>query len=151
MISRAIRSVVAARRMVAPSVLVLSLGIGLLTAHLAVLDATSWNALPFQNAAQLVEVRGVSYELLNELPRGEIFEAVSTSFSTKLAARVADGQMRRLNVAAVSPSYFTVFATSPIAGRLFSPEDATAKDFGGISLLVTQRPSVVPCSLTGSR
>ena len=127
MISRAIRSVVAARRMVAPSVLVLSLGIGLLTAHLAVLDATSWNALPFQNAAQLVEVRGVSYELLNELPRGEIFEAVSTSFSTKLAARVADGQMRRLNVAAVSPSYFTVFATSPIAGRLFSPEDATAK------------------------
>ena len=134
--SEPVRSILRTWTSAVPTVAVLALGIGMITAQLAVLDATVWNALPFQHAERLVEVRGLSYDLLTQIRPGEVFEAAATSFSTRLAARMNDGQTRRLAVAAVSPAYFRVFGVTPVVGRLFSDSDATAQ--AGSDLLLSE-------------
>lgn len=115
-------------------VLTLTLGIGANSAIFSVIDAVLLKPLPYpgserlmalyeENARQKVDrglVAPVRVEEWNRLSRS--FNGVAGAY-TESIAETSGSLPERLVVARVSPRFFSVLGTLPLAGRGFSPEE----------------------------
>jgi len=115
------------------AVLTLALGIGVNIAMFSVMDATLFQALPFNEANTLVVLRNSSGTFIQDRSRRrspdlldweqtQVFEGVTTY--TRGAANLAGlAGPERVTVTLATPSFFAVLRASPQLGRLFLPEE----------------------------
>ena len=120
-------------------ILTLALGIGATTAMFSVVDAVLINPLPFPNAGRVLEIwtyfergaarsPGASSTVVRTIREADdLFESVSAyQFGAGTLTGAGDPEM--VSLAGLSPSIFSIFPAAPIAGRLFTPDDATSSD-----------------------
>lgn len=115
------------------AVLTLALGIGAGTAIFSVVNGVLLRSLPFPEPDALVRVwnvgpeggRGgtISYPNVQDLSeRNRTLSGLAVYFPAELSAWI-DGELERIDVAAVSESFFDVLGVRPVLGRLPSPEE----------------------------
>ena len=120
-------------------VLTLALGIGATTAMFSVVDAVLINPLPFPNADRVLEIwtyfeagaarsPGATSAVVSTVRQeGGLFESVSGyQFGSGTLTGTGDPEM--LAFAGLSPSIFSIFPAAPLAGRLFTLQDAASSD-----------------------
>lgn len=122
-------------------VLTLALGIGATTAMFSVVDAVLINPLPFANADRLSEIWTVSgssrrpggstavIQALRQEPA--IFSAVE-AYQFGAANVTGDGEPEIVGAPQLSPGLLSMLGPTPLLGRLFTQDDATA---GGVVIL----------------
>ena len=120
-------------------VLTLALGIGATTAMFSVVDAVVIAPIPFPHADRMSEIwlnyeegasrapaaTGAIVKTLRE--QAELFDAVA-GYQFGAGTLTGDGDPEMLSVPVLSPSIFSVFPTAPMAGRLFTPDDAASAE-----------------------
>ncbi len=119
----------------AVAVLTLALGIGASTAMFTILDGVLLKPLRYPDAARIVALNTHWKDSGKESPRTtggdlmdlrqeiESFEAFSYYHGGELGVQLP-GSAEFTGVYEVDPEFFHVFRISPLAGRLFNPEDA---------------------------
>lgn len=122
-------------------VLTLALGIGATTAMFSVVDAVLFNPLPFANADRLSEIWTVSggtprpggstavIQALRQEPA--VFSAVE-AYQMGAANVTGDGEPEIVGAPQLSPGLLSILGPTPVLGRLFTQDDATA---GGVVIL----------------
>jgi putative ABC transport system permease protein len=125
-------------------------------ALLSLLGALEWKSLPFPDSGRIVHVQA-GIDLVPTLAASGRFRAVSSYDSGRVVAEGPRGEVTA-GAAAVDDSFFRVFGTRAVAGRLFSgPSDAggavlserlSRRLFGGVpppgaSLRAAGRPLTV--------
>ncbi len=118
----------------AVAVLTLALGVGANTAIFSVVDAVLLKPLPYAHSEALVNVfqererdasvkTGWSYANFAELrEQNHLFSEVAGAQHHQLTL-TGRGEPAVVGTSAVTPELFTVFGTSPLAGRVFRPAD----------------------------
>ena len=118
-------------------VLTLALGIGGATAMFAVVDAVLLNPLPYANGDRLVELYVVesppNYNIGPDAAQDAAIRQQTGTFASIEAYRLAaetltDGDPELVAVPAISPGLLHVLGAVPIAGRLFTAEEAERED-----------------------
>ena len=111
----------------ASAVLSLALGIGANTAIFSVLDAVLLRSLPVKDADQLLVVGtggDYSYPVFQRFrEENHVFQDLFATAEARMADVDLGNGPERTNVALVSGSYFGVLGLSPVAGRIFTPDD----------------------------
>jgi predicted permease len=120
-------------------VLTLALGIGATTAMFSVVDAVLITPIRFPNADRIIEV-GIRYEegasrapapagvIITALrEQSELFDAVA-AYQFGSGTLTGEGDPEMLSVPVLSTNIFSVFPVAPLAGRLFTPADASAAE-----------------------
>ena len=120
-------------------VLTLALGIGATTAMFSVVDAVLINPLPFPNADRVLEIwtyfergaarsPGAASTVARTIrEQDDLFESVS-AYQFGAGTLTGAGDPEIVSFAGLSPTIFSIFPAAPIAGRLFSPADASSSD-----------------------
>lgn len=137
MVTAAIRDLCRAPAFTALVVSTLALGIGATTAMFSVVDAVLINPIPFPNADRISEIWPRYEEGASRAPAasGALIKTLSdeTALFDVVAAYqfgsgtlTGDGDPEVLSVPVLSPNIFSVFPVAPLAGRLFTPADASA-------------------------
>lgn len=120
-------------------VLTLALGIGTTTAMFSVVDAVLITPIPFPNADRITEVWTQFEEGASRVPattgtvvqalreQSELFDAVA-AYQFGSGTLTGDGDPEMLSVPVLSTNIFSVFPVAPLAGRLFTPADASATE-----------------------
>lgn len=118
------------------AVVTLALGIGANTAVFSVVNAVLLRRLPFPDAGSLVKISfnnpglnlqeiGFTVPELEDLKdRSGVFEDVSVIWGSSVNMAGTE-HPERLELLAVSPSYFSLLRVTPQKGRLFGPQDVT--------------------------
>jgi predicted permease len=135
----AVRNLRRAPAFTALVVLTLALGIGATTAMFSVVDAVLITPIPFPHADRMSEV-WLNYEegasrapaAMGSIVRSlreqtGLFDAVA-GYQFGSGTLTGDGDPEMLSVPILSPSIFSVFPVAPLAGRLFTPDDATSSE-----------------------
>lgn len=130
----AIRTLLKSRGLTIVALLTLALGIGANTAIFSIVSAVLLRPLPFRDPGQLVQIRaeergsgsqnvGFSPLELDDLrDRAGVFESVSVVW--QVPANLTGGERpERIDILAVSPSYFAMLGARPEIGRLFDSRD----------------------------
>jgi len=124
------------RGFTAVAVVTLALGIGVNTAVFSVVNAVLLRTLPFPDAGSLVKISfnnpgfnlqdiGFTVPELEDLKyRSGIFEDVSVVWDSSVNMAGAE-HPERLELLAVSPTYFSLLRVVPQKGRLFGAQDFT--------------------------
>lgn len=109
-------------------------------ALLSLLGMLEWKALPFPNSDRIVKVNA-GMDLVPTLAMSGRFRAVASYDSGRVVAKGPRDAVTA-GAAAVDPSFFQVFGTRPVAGRIFSgtsdaggavlTEGLSRRLFGGI-------------------
>jgi len=135
----AIRNLRRAPAFIGLVVLTLALGIGATTAMFSVVDAVLINPLPFPNADRVLEIwtyfeagaarspGAISTIARTIREQDDLFEAVS-AYQFGAGTLTGSGDPEMVSFAGLSPSMFSIFPAAPIAGRLFTPGDATSSE-----------------------
>src|SRR5262245_32713895 len=118
------------------AVVTLALGIGANTALYSVVNAVLLRPLPYAEAERLVvpisfkvergvDNGSVTYADYLDWKNERVFQHVAVIDNTADHVDLSggDGDPERVSMAIVSEDYFTVLRTSPVRGRLFTPED----------------------------
>ena len=133
----AFRSLVRRPGYAATAVLMLTLGIGASTGMFSVVDTILWKPLPYPAADRLVTVLEASPAKdkresliaparLEDWSRlSQAFEAIAGSYSENLT-ETSGSEPERLEGRRVSPRYFEVYGTKPLAGRTFNANEEVA-------------------------
>jgi putative ABC transport system permease protein len=125
---------VRARRLSAPAIITLALGIGLNTAVFSVVDGVLLRPLPYPQPDRLVwmaetgEVtnRFVSYANFKDWrASNQSFAAIST-IRTWPVTQTDAGEPQGLTAQMVAADFFTVLGARPVTGRVFTAEDESA-------------------------
>jgi len=131
------RSLARRKGFVAAVVTILGLGIGANTAVFSVVDAVLLKPLPFPDSDRLVTVLEASPSKnepesliapvrLEEWNRmNHTFDGIAASYAENVTD-TSGAEPERLAGRRVSPGYFRVFRTKPLAGRTFTTEEDTA-------------------------
>lgn len=117
--------------------LVLALGIAVLTASFAIVDAFMWRPLPFGNPEALVHVWSTDRatresSVRSTLPAFEVWSAARSiesiaAFNYTGAELAGEGEAaERIDVALVSANAFDVLDVAPVMGRAFMPGEDRA-------------------------
>jgi len=135
----AIRNLRRAPAFIGLVVLTLALGIGATTAMFSVVDAVLINPLPFPNADRVLEIwtyfeagaarspGAISTIARTIREQDDLFEAVS-AYQFGAGTLTGSGDPEMVSFAGLSLSMFSIFPAAPIAGRLFTPGDATSSE-----------------------
>jgi len=130
----------------AVAVIALALGIGANTAIFSVVNAVLLRPLPFPESDRLMVIyetrldRGgsrasVSYPNFSDWrDQNTVFESMSTYRTTDLVL-TGVGDPARLQAGVVNADLFSLLRATPIAGRLFRPEEDKQGDSGRVILL----------------
>ena len=127
------RSLAKSRGFATIALLTLSLGIGMATALLSVVDAVLLARLPFTDPDRLVRLTadfgrrgiedvGLSVPELEELRAAGVFQDVSGIYPININLTEVD-EPERIEAQLVSANYFTMLGARPQIGRLFTPAD----------------------------
>lgn len=113
--------------------LTLALGIGASTAIFSVVDGVLLRPLPYPNAEQIVQLRGVSPRggrlafaepnFLDVRARSHAFESIA-QYSGSLTTVTGAMEPVRVPAFAVSSDFFNVLGVKPVVGRTFAPEES---------------------------
>ena len=105
----------------------------------SVVDAVLINPLPFPNADRVLEIWTFFEEGAARSPGAtsavvrtireekDLFESVS-AYQFGAGTLTGAGDPEVVSFAGLSPSIFSIFPAAPMAGRLFTPDDATSSD-----------------------
>ena len=136
---QALRSVSAAPGILGIATVTLAIGTATIMLAFAVVDATLLKDLPYPNGARLVEVWTAHEKTGLESPRldtrligalgraPEVFRAVG-AYEFEGVTVTAPGPAQMAAAARVSPSLLVTLGAVPIAGRVFTAEDAASPD-----------------------
>ncbi|HKY06420.1 MAG TPA: ABC transporter permease, partial [Blastocatellia bacterium] len=130
----AIRTLGKSRGFTAVAVISLALGIGANSSIFSVINATLWSELPYREPERLVMVERASpdpkfpislwsypkYEMLRD--QNQVFESVA-AFSNQDFPITGSDNPERVEVEAVSASYFPLLGVAASQGRVFTPEE----------------------------
>ena len=114
------------------SVLSLALAIGANTAIFSLLDALLLRDLPVHHPERLVELSVVrrgdkimfSYPMFREIESGQKVFSGLIGWSSGAETNVEfHGELFRANVRSVTGNYYSVLGTTPLLGRLLTPDD----------------------------
>jgi predicted permease len=115
------------------AILSLALGIGANTAIFTLINALLLRDLPVQHPEQLVRLSPIrqgdkitfSYPMFGEIERGQRVFSALTAWSTNALTNVeVAGVLAQHRVLAVSGNAYSVLGTTPLLGRLLTPDDA---------------------------
>src|SRR5215475_2973360 len=130
----------------AVAIIALALGIGANTAIFSVVNSVLLRPLPFPEPDRLMVIyetrldRGgsrasVSYPNFSDWrDQNTVFESMSTYRTTDMVL-TGEGDPARLQAGVVNADLFSLLRATPIAGRLFSPEEDKPGDSGRVILL----------------
>lgn len=115
------------------AVLTLAIAVGGATAIFSVLNAVALRPLPYGDPGGLVIIRDAAPPRFPEFSvspgrfvewqkRTRVFEGIAASQNTSVNL-TGQGYSERLRAAIVSPTFFSVMRITPIAGRVFSPDE----------------------------
>jgi putative ABC transport system permease protein len=134
----AVRSLVRLRGLALIAIGTLALGIGATTTMFSVVYAALMRPLPFVQSDRLViifntrltardglqQLRWSRRHIITLQRDATSFEAIASSSSTSIAIS-EHGDPEQIDGEVVSPAYFATLRVSPIAGRVFRPEEDT--------------------------
>lgn len=120
----------------AVSLLLLTLGFGVLSAALILAKAVFWDELPFKDASRLVMLKGIRTEkgevqdwaisgidFVDWRQRNQVFEQMAV-FSPEMPFNfIAGREAERLSGEIASHDYFSLLGVEPAVGRFFTPEE----------------------------
>jgi predicted permease len=130
------------------SVLSLALAIGANTAIFSLLDVLLLRDLPVQHPERLVELSIVrrgdkimfSYPMFREIESGQKVFSGLIGWSSGAETNVEfHGELFRANVRSVTGNYYSVLGTTPLLGRLLTPDDKYTSAVAVISYEFWQR------------
>ena len=138
-VGAALRNLSRARAFTTLVVLTLALGIGTTTTMFSVVDAVLITPIPFPNAERMTEIWVRFEEGASRTPastgaivgalreQSALFDVVAAyQFGSGTLTGAGDPEM--LSVPVLSTNIFSVFPVAPLAGRLFTPADASAAE-----------------------
>jgi len=130
------------------AILIIAIGIATTTTIFAVVDAVVLRPLPYPDADRLVSIREMRRRefagrtspgrLEDWRQRTRTLEAVAGLYIDNFSAEIA-GAPARLSGAVVSPGFFQVIGSAPVAGRTFLPQEERAD--GPRAALISDRLS----------
>lgn len=127
------------------AVLSLALGIGANTAIFTLINALLLRDLPVQHPEQLVRLSAVrkgdkipfSYPMFREVERGQhVFSSLMAWSTNRLSNVEINGILAPHRVLAVSGNAYTELETTPLLGRLLTPEDENLTHGANIEVAV---------------
>jgi putative ABC transport system permease protein len=131
----AVRSLLRQRGFTIVAVLTLALGVGATTAIFSVVYGILLRPLPYPDAERLVAIGGTSRKQPTEPVSGSVshvdfldFQRTATTVTPMalFSARLLDVNLGEADVvtgAIVTPAFFDVFASRPMMGRTFTPDE----------------------------
>ena len=133
------------RGFTAVAVLSLALGIGANTAIFTLINALLLRDLPVRQPERLVQLSPVrqgdnitfSYPMFREVERGQRVFSSLMAWSTNALSNVAvDGILAQHRVLAVSGNAYSELGTTPLLGRLLTPEDSNLSAGANVQVAV---------------
>jgi predicted permease len=126
----AVRTLTKAPAFTWASVLLLALGIGAGTAAFSIVDHVLLRPLPYPQSDRLVYMTNGSHSgpTLRRLDTVESFDAWAAASGATLNLVRPDAEPVRLRGAEVTASFFSIFAATPVVGRLLVEADETGWD-----------------------
>lgn len=127
------------------AILSLALGIGANTAIFTLINALLLRDLPVQHPEQLVRLSPVrkgdkitfSYPMFREVARGQrVFSSFMAWSTNDLSNVEIDGVLAQHRVLAVSGNAYTELGTTPLLGRLLTPEDENLSNGANVEVAV---------------
>jgi putative ABC transport system permease protein len=116
------------------AILSLALGIGANTAIFTLIDALLLRDLPVRQPGRLVRLSPIrqgdkitfSYPMFREVERGQqVFSSLMAWSTNSLSNVEVNGMLAQGRVLVVSGNFYSVLGTTPLLGRLFTPDDSS--------------------------